>query len=140
MPDEKPTLHVDTDWKKQAQEEKKRLAEQEKERATAAPPPPTSAGAASGAAPRAARDLPPASFATVVQGIVTQVLFYLGELATRGGEPMVNLDLAKHHIDTLAVLEDKTRGNLTDDETRLLNAALYETRMRYVSMASQMIT
>jgi hypothetical protein len=139
MPDEKPTLHVDTDWKKQAQEEKKRLAEKEKER-TAATSPPTMAGAPGGAPARAARDMPPASFATVVQGIVTQVLFYLGELATRGGEPMVNLDLAKHHIDTLAVLEEKTHGNLSDEEKRLLDAALYETRMRYVSVASQMIS
>jgi hypothetical protein len=159
MPEEKPTLHVDTDWKKQAQEEKRRLAEQEKQRAAessgataTAPGAPQAPGAesrgareaASGPAgargARAPRELPPASFATLVQSMVTQVLFHLGDLSTRGGEPMVNLDMAKHHIDTLGVLEEKTRGNLTDDERRMLDAALYETRMRYVSVASQYIS
>jgi len=157
MPDEKPTLHVDTDWKKQAQEEKRRLAEQEKQRAAessgatataAAPQAAAPAGegrrareaAGGGAASRAPRELPPPSFAGLVQSIVTQILFHLGELSARGGEPVVNLDMAKYHIDTLGVLEEKTRGNLTDDERRMLDAALYETRMRYVSVASQYIS
>lgn len=141
MADEKPTLHVDTDWKKQAQEEKRRLAEKEKERAVPVEPS-ARAGAPSreSAGQRVPRELPAASFGTLVQGIVTQILFHLGDIATRGGEPTVNLDLAKHHIDTLGVLEEKTRGNLSEQEQRLLDSALYETRMRYVSVASQMIT
>ena len=157
MAEEKLGLHVDTDWKKQAQEEKRKLAEQEEKRKTAATAPagvvPSSAGGASAAAaPGAAaaagraaggrgaagqRELPPASFATLVQSILTQVLYYLGDLATRGGEPMINLDMAKHNIDTLSVMEEKTRGNLSDEEKRLLDAALYEARMRYVALASR---
>ena len=70
---------------------------------------------------------------------MTQALFYLGDLAPRGSEPQVNLDMAKHYVDTLNVLEEKTKGNLTDDEKRLLDAALYETRMRYVAVAQQYI-
>ena len=66
---------------------------------------------------------------------MTQVLFYLGDLAPRGGEPTVSLDLAKHHIDTLGILEAKTKGNLSPEEQRLLDAALYETRMRYVTVS-----
>ncbi|KKK79638.1 hypothetical protein LCGC14_2831470, partial [marine sediment metagenome] len=46
-----------------------------------------------------------------------------------------NLQLAKHHVDTLAVLETKTQGNLTDDEKKLLDNALYEVRMAYVQAA-----
>jgi len=76
----------------------------------------------------------------MVQSIVTQALFYLGDLAVRGGEPVVNLDMAKHHIDTLAVLEEKTKNNLTPEEQRLLDGALYEARMRYVNVASQYIS
>ena len=57
--------------------------------------------------------MPPASFPTLVQSLLTQILFYLGDLATRGAEPNVNLDMAKHQIDTLGILEEKTRGNLT---------------------------
>ena len=157
MAEDKLGLHVDTDWKKQAQEEKRKLAEQEEKRKTAATAPagvvPSSAGGASAAAVPGAgaaaarqaggrgaagqRELPPASFATLVQSLLTQVLFYLGDLATRGGEPMINLDMAKHNIDTLSVLEEKTRGNLSEEEKRLLDAALYEGRMRYVALASR---
>jgi Domain of unknown function (DUF1844) len=162
MAETNPSLHIDTDWKKQAQEEKRKLAEQEQQKGAAgaapggAPPVGTpSAAEASGAAPatgterRAARsvagdarqrELPPASFATLVQTLVTQAMFYLGGIATRGGEPVLDLDLAKHQIDLLGVLEDKTANNLTPDEKRMLDAALYESRMRYISVASQYIS
>jgi len=169
MAEDKPSLHVDTDWKKQAQQEKKRLAEEEQKRAAAAPPPrgvpagvsigpmgvapmdvPVPPGAAapagepraaaagrSPAAARGRRELPSASFATLIQSLMTQTMFYLGELAPQGGEPMVNLDMAKHQIDLLGLLEEKTVNNLTEDEKHLLDAALYETRTRYVQVASQ---
>jgi len=140
MSEEKPSLHIDTDWKRQAQEEKKRLAEEEakKARESAA----TAAPAASAAAPpragaRARGEIPQASFPTLVQTILTQVLFYLGDLTQRGSEPSVNLDVAKQQIDILGILEEKTRGNLTEDEKKMLDTALYEARMRYVSVASQ---
>ena len=48
--------------------------------------------------------------------------------------------MAKHHIDTLAVLEEKTKNNLTPEEQRMLDGALYEARMRYVNVASQYIS
>jgi hypothetical protein len=146
MPEDGPSLHIDTDWKKQAQEEKRRLAEQEKQRATSTPPP--GAALSPGAAPadtpdrdaRAAREMPPPSFATLVSSLMTQALYYLGGLAPRGGEPVVNLDMAKHQIDMLGILEQKTKGNLAPDEQKLLDSALYDLRMRYVSVASQYIT
>ena len=142
---EKPTLHIDTDWKKQAQEEKKRLAEEEagkaRESAPAGAAPSATASPSSprpgAAAARGRPEIPPASFGTLVQSILTQILYYLGDLTARGGEPNINLDMAKHQIDILGILEEKTRGNITDEEKRLLDAALYETRMRYVSVASQ---
>jgi hypothetical protein len=167
--DPKPSLHIDTDWKKQAQEEKRRLAEAEKQKAeaasasSAATAPSGAAGAGTtdrggnGGAPRGAasattapsgatagargqaRELPPPSFATLVQSLVTQALFYLGDLAPRGSEPTLNLDMAKHQIDMLGVLEEKTTNNLAPEEKQLLDAALYETRMRYISVASQFL-
>jgi len=142
MAEEKPTIHIDTDWKKQAQEEKKRLVEEEaRKTAAAAPTVPASAGPST-AAPgrpgaRGRQELPPASFPTLVQSILTQILYYLGDLSTRGAEPNVNLDMAKHQIDILGILEEKTRGNLSEEEKQILDTALYETRMRYVSVASQ---
>jgi hypothetical protein len=163
MAEEQPSLHIDTDWKKQAQEEKRRLAEEEqkraaeRERSTAATAPiptgsPASAGAAAPAAAPgrgrpgpagargAGREVPEASLGTLVNSLMTQVLLYLGELAPRGVEPQVNLDMAKFNIDLLGVLEQKSKGNLTPDETKLLDTALYETRMRYVQVASQYAT
>jgi hypothetical protein len=139
-------LHIDSDWKKQAQEEKRRLAEEQAKRAAAPPAAPPAAGAPAGARPGAGRapgkgkrELPAPTLGTLVQSIVTQVLYYLGDLSSGGGEPMVNLDMAKHQIDTLGMLEEKTKGNLTPEETQLLDAALYEVRMRYVNVASQYI-
>lgn len=146
-------LHIDSDWKKQAQEEKKRLAEQEAaaKAKAAAPVAPAGAVATSATAPaaaaggraaggrrgRASDEMPEAGVGTLVQSLVTQVLYYLGDVAARGMEPMVNFEMAKHNLDTLGVLEEKTKGNLTPEEQQMLDAALYETRMRYIGMASR---
>jgi hypothetical protein len=120
-PGEKPKIVVDEDWKAQAQQEKEKLAEQEK-----AHP----AGAA------AERDIPPASFASLVSSLVTQILFALGGIQDpQTGRRYVDLALAKHHIDSLSVLEEKTKGNLTEEEKKLLDRALYEMRMQYVRLA-----
>ena len=138
MAEEQPSLHIDTDWKKQAQEEKRKLAEQEQKKAAEAQAtaPPRGRAAAPG---RTSREVPPASFASLVNSMLTQALFYLGDLAPQGSEPVLNLDMAKLQIDTLSILEEKTKGNLTPDEQRLLDSALYEGRMRYVSVASQYV-
>src|SRR5260221_9351309 len=103
---ESPLIHIDDDWKKQAQEEKRKLAEQEQQRAAkapAAPPPtPTSAAGAAGAPARGrGREVPPANFAAIVQSLWTQAMLYLGELAPSGAEPMINLDMARHQFDLL---------------------------------------
>ena len=113
MAEENPSLHIDTDWKKQAQEEKRRLAEQEQkaqeqkkspEQPSSAKPPASAGGPA-----RGGREMPAPNFPTLVQSLLTQVLFYLGDLAPRGAEPQINLDLAKHNIDMLGVIEEKTK-------------------------------
>jgi len=135
-------LHIDTDWKKQAQEEKRRLAEEEAKKAAQSPPPAPAASAAAPGARRGARptrEAPQASFGSLVNTLVTQSLFYLGDLAPQGSEPTINLDMAKFQIDSLAILEEKTRGNLTEEEQRVLDTALYESRTRYVTVASQYI-
>ena len=83
-------------------------------------------------------ELPPADFASLVSSVATQALMALGGMEDRRTKKrVVDLDLAKHHVDTLAMLEAKTRGNLTDDEKKMLDQALYETRMQYVQFAQQ---
>ncbi len=49
-----------------------------------------------------------------------------------GGNPSRNLPMAKHAIDLLSVLEDKTKGNLTAEEAQLLESLLFDLRLRYV--------
>jgi len=128
QPEKKRKIIVDEDWKVQAEAEKEKLAEREK----GAPAP---AGGAPG--PRSqGRELPPASFATLVSSLVTQILFSLGAVQDpQTRRRFRDLALAKHHIDTLALLEEKTKGNLTDEEKGILDNALYEVRMAYVQAA-----
>lgn len=150
--DDKFSLHVDSDWKKQAQEEKKRLAEQEAARRKAeqqqaatpagvistAASPSRSVGGGGAAAGAAGAGAGQASFAGLVQSLMTQVLYYLGELAIRGERPVLAPDAAKLNLDLLAILDEKTRGNLTPEERQILDVTLYECQMRYVALASRL--
>jgi len=77
--------------------------------------------------------LPEITFAGFILSLHTSALFHFGELedpVTK--EKRKNLSAAKQTIDMLAMLRDKTQGNLEDDETKLLDGILYELRMRYV--------
>jgi hypothetical protein len=56
----------------------------------------------------------------------------------QGDEPDLNLALARQEIDLLAILEDKTRGNLTGDEELLLSQVLFDLRTRYISARSKL--
>ena len=128
-------VHVDADWKAEAKAEKERLAREMDARSRAAAED-ARPGTGSAAGPGPGR-LPPASFAALVQTLATQAVIFLSdETDPQTGRPLRNLDLAKHNIDLLAVLDEKTRGNLADEEKRLLDRYLYELRMAYVSAAS----
>jgi len=128
--DAKPKIHVDDDWKQQARVERERLAQELKREEGGAGP-----GRGSGEA--GAARLPPPDFETLARSLATQALMFLAdERDPKTGESLRRLDLAKHSIDLLSVLEEKTRGNLNDGEKRLLDTLLYELRMAYVSAAS----
>ena len=78
--------------------------------------------------------MPEVSFSTFVMSLNTSVLYHLGEIADpETGQRMVNIELARHAIDTLVVLEQKTKGNLTDEEGELLKNILYDVKMRFVN-------
>lgn len=53
---------------------------------------------------------------------------------TEGQEPGIDLDLAKQNIDLLELMQEKTKGNRTPDEDRLIEQLLFETRMRFVEV------
>jgi hypothetical protein len=114
MADEGKKIFVDDDWKAEAKREKERLAAQ-----TAAP-----------------QAVPAPSFAELVNIVVMQAMAGLGLLAGPGGQRIPpDPEVAKHFIDMLQLLEDKTKNNLTPEEKGLLDQVLYETRMAYVQVA-----
>lgn len=84
------------------------------------------------------QQIPPASFTVLIQTLATQASVALGVIADpRTNKPEVNLDMAKHFIDTLALLEGKTKGNLTSDESSLLAAATSQLQMAYVALKNK---
>jgi hypothetical protein len=86
-----------------------------------------------GTSPDGARALPPADFATLVLSLGTSAVMYLGESEGPGGKkPTRNLPMAKHAIDLLTVLEEKTKGNLSSEEQQILESLLFDLRLRYV--------
>ena len=77
--------------------------------------------------------VPPINFATFVLSLSSSAAMNLGGYQDPvSGHMPKNLELAKQSIDILAILEEKTRGNLTDEEKKLLETSLYELRMSYV--------
>lgn len=116
-------IHVDDDWKSEAQAEKKRLEEASKKA-------PTADGAGE-------RGMPEASFETLVSTMATQAMFAMGVIPDpRTGQRVQHLDLARHHIDMLTVIDEKTRGNLSEEETKLLSQTLYELRNNYIALST----
>lgn len=79
------------------------------------------------------RELPPVTFSSFVVSLATSAMRHLGE----GPEAEIDLPLAKHTIDLLGVLHDKSKGNLDEEESRLIEAVLYETRMKYLERTSK---
>lgn len=81
--------------------------------------------------------LPAPSFVEIVQVFALQALQFLGEVPlNEAGERHVYPEEAKHFIDLLGILEQKTRGNLTPEETRFLEQLLSDLRLRYLKVQS----
>ena len=81
--------------------------------------------------------MPTVTFSSLIMSFNTSALFHLGELShPETGRKELDMELAKHAIDTLALLQSKTKGNLNEDEAELLARILYDLKMRYVRLAS----
>ena len=86
--------------------------------------------------PEGERAYPPVDFTTFVLSIGTSAFMHLGEpLPGSPGPAVPSLPLARHTIDLLGMLEQKTRGNLSGDEERLLGQLLFDLRRRYLEKA-----
>lgn len=84
--------------------------------------------------------LPPADFSFLVSSLMFQAQLELGllHLGEEKDRPEPNLPRAKHSIDLLGVLEQKTRGNLSMEEQRLLENGLTELRFRFVQVTDEL--
>ncbi len=124
MAEEKKII-VDEDWKEEAQREKEKLAEQEavekkKEEEEKKEP----------------VKLPPGDFAALISTLATQALYAMGMLEVEEGQKKApNLEMARYNIDMLATLQEKTKGNLTEQETAVLESTLSQVRMAFVKVA-----
>jgi hypothetical protein len=119
-----PKIIIDEDWKTQIQAEKEEAERKKQE----------------GDQKREDDNdvkMPPASFPFLLTTLATQAMAALGQLPDPIEEkPVVRLSHAKHYIDTLGVLEEKTKGNLTREESDMLTSLLHQLRMAFVSVQS----
>lgn len=128
-----PKIHVDSDWKAQARAEKEKMAKQAAEKAK-----PAASAAQGQKAAGQPGGMPPANFETLISTMATQALFAMGAIPDpRTGQPQMHLELARHHIDMLSVIEDKTKNNLSEEETSMITGTLYELRSRYIQLSNQ---
>jgi hypothetical protein len=79
--------------------------------------------------------LPPASFSFIVLSLRAQAEMYLGLMHMGEEKPEPDLVMARHSIDLMAVLLEKTKGNLALEEHRLLENSLTELRFRFVQVS-----
>ena len=116
-----PKLHVDTDWKAEAAAEKERLDKQEQEKAKSDRGRP--------------RELPEADFKGLLGVLASQAIMGLGAMGDqKSGRIMIDLEGARFSIDLLGVLQEKTKGNVTDEEANELRQVLAELRSRFVQI------
>lgn len=116
-------LIIDEDWKQQAQREKEILLEKEKQEKES---------------PGRSGPLPAADLQGLVSMLATQAFFAMGLIRTKQDEqPQVDLEMAKYNIDMLAMIQEKTQNNLSDQESQLLEDTLHQLRMAFVQSSNQ---
>ena len=122
---EEKKIIIDEDWKKEAQKEKDTLAAQQE-----------AEGKKTAEEGKHRGPLPKGNFAALISMLTTQALFALGLLQIKGQEERgPDLAMAKYNIDMLESLLEKTKGNLTEEEKKVLENTLNEVRMAYVKVA-----
>ncbi|MBX2813954.1 MAG: DUF1844 domain-containing protein [Myxococcales bacterium] len=82
----------------------------------------------------------PVGFSDLILSIATNAIAHLGQDEDKDEDRVPNradLQLAAHHIDMIAMLKEKTRGNLEPEEENLVGTILYELRMKYLEAAQR---
>lgn len=118
-----PKIIIDDDWKSSAQAEKQKLVDAEKQKAEQA------AEQGPGGLPEVI------GFKELLSLFATQALMYMGAIPDQSGRAMVSLEVAKLNIDLLAVVQEKTKGNLTTEEQEMIDGTITELRMQFVEVS-----
>lgn len=127
--DPEKKIIVDEDWKSQVEAEK-RAAQQESK-----PSEQTESAEQESAEQEPEGPLPPPTLNVLASSLYLQGMISLGLMPTPGAEaPEVKLHHAKHAIDTLQMLEEKTKGNRTPEEDKEMDDMLHQIRMAFVSV------
>jgi hypothetical protein len=134
-----PKIIIDEGWKTKVDAEREMLRRQESDVKQEEPPAPAAEQ------PQTPFRIPRPTFASLVQHFATQALYSLGAAAEPETkhegqdniDPQTHLELARHLIDTLGLLQEKTRGNLTPEEAAGLEDTLHELRMAFVAVRSR---
>lgn len=135
MPEEKKII-IDEDWKHQVEREKEEL--ERKGRAEAGAATQTAAADQTAAGEPPEMRMPPASFEMLLTTLATEAMVALGQIPHPAtGRPEPDLEQAKFFIDTIEILQEKTKGNLTPLEAQGLEDLLYQLRMAYVAVGRQ---
>ena len=128
MTETDPSNHfsADEDWKSEAEAERARLAEADAKAAAASDQPP----------------IPEATFDYFVIALASQAMMAMAMRPDPSGQVFIDLNsvdlkMAEHHIDLLAVLEEKSKGNLTDEESSMLTETIHGLRSQFVQVQVQ---
>ena len=118
-------LSADEDWKSEAEAERARLAEADAKAAASEQPP-----------------IPEATFEYFVIALASQAMMAMAMRPDPSGQVYIDLNavdlkMAEHHIDLLAVLDEKTKGNLTEKESKMLAETVDGLRTQYVQIKPQ---
>jgi len=82
-------------------------------------------------------ELPPVNFTNFINSLASTAFMYMGGVIDpETKRPIIELNLAKHHIDIIEMLQQKTKGNLTAPESNFMENTLYNLRMSYVRFAT----
>lgn len=74
------------------------------------------------------------NFSQLILGFSSAALLYLGETSIEGKEnPAINLPLAKYNIDIIKLLKEKSKGNLSEEEEKLINDVITDLQLKYSS-------
>ena len=134
-PDSAARKHVDEDWKERVDQEKSQPAPAAAPAPVAMPAPADSALEPAGTPETGPVE---ARFDVFVSGLSMEALIGLGDLPhPTTKKRSVNLPQAKYLIDLLGMLEEKTRGNLSAEESQLMQDLLYQLRMRYLAKSGK---